>query len=288
MIRFYFSEAFRIFKRSPFAALIVISITTIAILLTSLSFYLVFVSYELSNRLKKSIELVAYLEEPIDSIKLVDAKSKILELDFISSVKHVTKEDALKEFVKDTGEDITTMLDVNPLPQSFVIRLKPEYLTKENIEPEVQSIKAIQGISDVDYENEFVVRLLRYLKSGQLVVYAVSIILIMLSIYLVYVYGKLQFSSNENLYRTMKLVGAKLRTLKLPILIYGILIGLLSGLIALGINLLVLFVLKSLLRNLNFPFILNGIYIISLGMGIVLGFIGSHLSAKKITLFIGE
>lgn len=288
MIRFYIAEAFRIFTRSPFAAMIVISITTIAILLTSISFYIVFISFELSNRLKKNIELVAYLQEPIDSIKLAEAKNKILEFGFISSVKHISKEDALKEFVKDTGEDITSVLDVNPLPQSFVIKLKPEYMTKESIENEVQTVKSVEGISDVNYENEFVVRLLRYLKSGQLIVYGVSVLLIMLSIYLVYVYGKLQFTADEKLYRTMKLVGAKLSTLKLPILIYGIMIGLFAGIITLGINIAILYFIKSLLRNINISFVVHAIYIISISMGIILGFLGSYLSAKKITLAVGE
>jgi cell division transport system permease protein len=288
MIKFYFSETFRIFKRSPIASVIVISITTIAILLSSVSFYLIFISHQLSNRVKKNIELVAYLDESIDSLQLGDAKTKIENMKFVSSVKFINKEEALNQFVKDTGENITSVLDNNPLPQSFILKLKPELLTKENIEREVQTIKSVPGISEVSYENEFVIRLLKYIKSGQLIVYAISIILILFSIYLVYVYSRLQFTANENLYRTMKLVGAKLRALKFPILIYGILIGLISGLLSLGINFLFLYLLKTLVINLNFPFVINGVYFISIGMGIVLGYLGSYLSAKRITLFIDE
>lgn len=288
MISFYFTEALRIFKRSPLASIIVISITTIAILLSSISFYLIFISQQLSNRVKKNIELVAYLDDTIDSLKLSEAKNQIQSFSFISSVRFVSKEDALNEFIRDTGEDIRSVLDNNPLPQSFVIKLKPELLTKENIEPEVQAIKSVPGISDVDYENEFVVKILHYLKSGQLIVYVVSALLVLLSVYLVYVYSKLQFTANENLYRTMKLVGAKLITLKLPILLYGILIGLISGLISLCVNAAIIYMIKNLLMNLYFPMAVNLIYIISIGLGIILGFLGSYLSAKKITLFVGE
>jgi cell division transport system permease protein len=288
MISFYFTEALRIFKRSPLASIIVISITTIAILLSSISFYLVFISQQLSNRVKKNIELVAYLDETIDSLKLSNAQNQIQSFGFISSVRFVSKEDALNEFIRDTGEDIRSVLDNNPLPQSFVIKLKPELLTKENIEPEVQAIKSVPGVSDVDYENEFVVKILHYLKSGQLIVYAVSALLVLLSVYLVYVYSKLQFTANENLYRIMKLVGAKLLTLKLPILMYGILIGLISGLISLCVNAAIIYLINKILMNSYFPIAVNVIYFSSIGLGIVLGFLGSYLSAKKITLFVGE
>lgn len=288
MILFYLTEAFRIFKRSPFTTIVVISITTIAILLSSFSFYLVFISQQLSLRVKKNIEIVAYLHETIDSTQTEKVKGEISSLNFVASVKFVSKEEALKDFVLDTGEDFSAMLESNPLPQSFVIKLRPDYLNKENLDPEVQAIKNIPGISDVDYENEFVIRLLRYLKSGQLIVYSVSAALILLSIYLVYVYSKLQFRASENLYRTMKLVGAKLRTLKLPILIYGFLIGAISGLLSLGFNLLIIMLIKYFIKNLDFPLVLNGIFVISIGLGIILGLLGSYLSAKKINIFIGD
>jgi cell division protein FtsX len=86
----------------------------------------------------------------------------------------------------------------------------------------------------------------------------------------------------------MKLVGAKLLTLKLPILMYGILIGLISGLISLCVNAAIIYLINKILMNSYFPIAVNVIYFSSIGLGIVLGFLGSYLSAKKITLFVGE
>lgn len=288
MIRFFFKEAFRIFSRSPFATIVVISITTIAILLMSFSLSLLFISQRLSDNLKNNIEIVVFLNEPLIENSVENIKQSLESKTSVAAVKFVSKEDALKDFKRETGEDFSSVLEENPLPQSFVVRFKPEKISSENFETEVASIKSIPGVAEVLYENEFVVKILRYIKSGYLIVYAVSILLVLLSIYLVYVFSKIQFAANENLYKTMKLVGAKLRTLKIPILIYGVLIGIISGLLSIFIDYSIFYLLSTMFRSIKMPVNINLFYSVLISLGIVLGFLGSYLSARSISLRISE
>lgn len=285
MITFYFKEAFRILKRSPFASIVIISITTIAILMTSFSIIVLQLSNILSQKIKKSIEITAFLNNTIDSSRISAIQNELLAQPNIMTVKFISKEDAIQEFIKDTGEDFRDVLTENPLPQSFVIKFKPEKISYENINYEINRIRSIAGVSEVIYDYDFIVKILRYLKSGQILVYIFSILLILLSIYLVYTHSRIQIEANKNLYQTMKLVGAKLSTIKIPIVLNGIIIGLISSILCIGINYIIQILLISLINNIKFDLVIKGAYLISFSGGIILGILGSYLSFKTINFF---
>lgn len=284
MFTFYIKESLRILTRSPFAAIVIISITTIAVLMSSFSFMIITLSNELSQKIKKNIEVTAYLDDFVDSTRINNIKEMLMNRQNVSFVKFINKDDAVKEFIKDTGEDFRSILSENPLPQSFVIKFKPDKITYKNINNEVDAIKKIPGITDVIYDNDFVIKVLRYLRSGELIVYSFSILLIILSIYLVYTNSRIQIEANKNLYQTMKLVGAKLSTIKIPIIMYGILVGMISGIISSGVIYIVNLLLIAILNNLKLSLVIQGSYIISLVIGITLGFAGSYFSSKSITI----
>ncbi|MDH7605306.1 MAG: permease-like cell division protein FtsX [Melioribacter sp.] len=286
MITFYIKEALRIFNRSPFASVVIISVTTIAILMTSFSILVIQLSNKYSQRIKKSIEVTVFLENFIDSSRIQLIHEEILNQPNIASIKFISKEEAVKEFIRDTGEDFRDVLTENPLPPSFIIKFKPEKISYENIITEINRLKSISGITDVVYDNEFIIKILKYLKSGQVIVYIFSVLLILLSIYLVYTNSRIQIESNKNLYQTMKLVGAKLSTIKIPIILYGILIGIISGIICIGINYILELLLITLLNNIKLSIVFKGNYIIALLTGIILGFIGSYFSSRTISLTI--
>jgi len=286
MITFYIKEALRIFNRSPFASVVIISVTTIAILMTSFSILVVQLSNKFSQRIKKSIEVTVFLENFIDSSRIQLIHDEILTQPNVASIKFISKEEAVNEFIRETGEDFRDVLTENPLPPSFIIKFKSEKISYENIISEIKRLKSISGVTDVIYDNEFIIKILKYLKSGQLIVYIFSVLLILLSIYLVYTNSRIQIEANKNLYQTMKLVGAKLSTIKVPIIFYGILIGIISGIICIGINYILELLLITLLNNIKLSIVFKGNYIIALLTGIILGFIGSYFSSRTISLTI--
>jgi cell division transport system permease protein len=286
MIRFYFSEAQRIVKRSPWATITIISVTTLAVLLGCFSYYVILFTNKFSDRIKNNINIIAYLDETVDSRGVSNIKDKLFENSNIANIKYVSKEEALKGFIEETGEDIRKILDVNPLPRSFVIKLKPEKVTDHNIRMVTNEIKNMSGINDVVLDNDWVFNILRYLKSGQVLIYILSVLLFLLSIYLVYTNSRTQFESNINLYKSMKLVGAKSSTLKAPIIIYGLSVGLIAGIVNILFHLIVQHILLGMnVSKNNFVFMFqNSVFLLPFLLGIFLGFIGSYVFIRKILI----
>ena len=282
MLTFYFKEAFRIFKRSPFATVVTISMTTLAILLAVVSVFVLFGSAKLSDRIKRSIELNVYLDNTLSSEQINSIRSQLGSEPEILSAEFIDKNQAIDQFLKETGEDFRKVLDQNPLPNSFVVRFKPAPLDEKSIETYSAKYKLIPGVTDVVYDYKTVLRLLSILKSGGTSIYIVSAVLIFLSLYLVYSNDKVQINSNKNLYFIMKLVGAKISTMKIPIILNGIMIGVFSSVICIIIYNLALMLLTKVFANVSFNSQIRLVNLLILIIGILLGFLGSFVSSYKI------
>ncbi|MDQ7816792.1 MAG: permease-like cell division protein FtsX [Melioribacteraceae bacterium] len=278
----------KIFRRSSIATIVTITITTIAIFLSSLSVFLIFMSRDFSERVKENIEVSLYLSETLSNSEIEKIKDEITAKKFILSSQFVSKDLAAKEFVRETGEDFRAVLNDNPLPNSMVVKFKPDIITEKNFDSFVSELKSIKGISDVVYDFTVVIRILKIFRSIELFVYAASVLLLLLSIYLVYSNNRLQYESNKNLYSTMKFVGAKISAIKIPIILYSLLIGLISSVICFFINYMILHLLTAININLKFSFDFGGIHIITFVIGFSLGLLGSYFASMKVSLKISE
>lgn len=286
MFFFYIKETLRIFKRSSVATVVTVTITTIAVFLSAISVFMIFLSNDFSNKIKQNIEINLYLKESLVKSDIERIKSTLDEKQFISSVKFVSKEKAIDDFIRETGEDFRSVLDYNPLPNSFVIRFKSGMISEKNFDIIINELKSINGVDDVVYDYNVIVRILKILRSLEFVIYVTSILLILLSIYLVYSNNRIQYESNKTLYNTMKLVGAKLSTLKIPIVLYSLSVGLISSFLCFLINNIILKLLTTININLKFSFDFKIIHVITFIIGIALGLVGSYFASMKVTLKI--
>jgi cell division transport system permease protein len=288
MIIFYLKETFRIFRKSSLATAITISITTIAIILSTISLFLLFTVTGFSDQIKKTIEVNVYLDDSLGARNIESIKNKLENESSVLSVKFINKEDAIKKFLEESGQDFRSVLDQNPLPNSFIVKFNPEQLNEKNIEQYVASFRKIDGVSEVIYDYRTVLKVLNSLKSFEYVIYILSITLILLSIYLVYSNNKMQIFGNKNIYVTMKLVGAEIKTMKIPLLLNGVLIGLIAFVISIVFFQLVVVLLTKVYNNIKF---INQIQLLNFVIpviGITLGFMGSFISSYKISKILDE
>ena len=288
MIIFYFQEAFRIFRKSSLATAITITITTIAVILSTISIFLVFSANKFSDQIKRYIEVNVYIEDDLTQNGIDELKNEIQKISSVLSVVFVNKDQAVKNFVKETGQDFRSVLDENPLPNSFIVKFKPQPLDETNIEKLTDQIKSIKGVNDVIYDYRTVLRILNLLRSFEYVIYFLSVTLILLATYLVYSNNKIQMYGNRNHYLTMKLVGAKISTMKIPLMLNGIIIGIISSLICTIIFNVISVLLTKVLINLNFTNPIKLMDLIILVIGLALGFIGSFISSLKISHLLEE
>ncbi|GBD90505.1 cell division protein FtsX [bacterium BMS3Abin04] len=286
MFLFLLSESFNSLFRAKFATLITIVTTSIAIFFVSLSIFLVLLSHQLDTKVKNRIQVNVFLADSLSKAQINDLRNNIMSDSLVKSIRMISKEEAKQIFISRTGKDFSSILSVNPLPVSFVLKLKPKNLTSRKIEKLTEKIKKTNGVDDVVYDYRLTIKLLYYIKSFRLFIYIGSLILVLISLYLVYSTNRLALNSKLELYETMKLVGTKLSTIKLPLLFNGIIIGIISAIITAGVFMIIIDFLKDIYSKLN---VLNNkldMLVIILAIGILLGLLGSYFSTRRISLKI--
>ncbi|MEW6005613.1 MAG: permease-like cell division protein FtsX [Stygiobacter sp.] len=288
MIIFYFKEAFRLFRKSGYNSFLLIFITTLAILTTISSFLIVYGVFSLNNQIKSGIKINVFLSNEIEPFGIEKVKNEVKRLNGIYNVEFIDKEQAKKNFLKETGEDFQKVLDENPLPNSLKISIDPNKVNEDNIDLLVERIKKLNGVEEVTYDYQTILKIFRFLKILQFLFYPLSILLIVLSIYLVYSNNKLLIKQNQNLFNTMKLVGSKISAIRIPIVLNGFFIGLISSLLSVIILISVSILLTALLNNIRFTEKIIFLTIINFMIGIMLGVIGSYLSSREIQFNISK
>ena len=229
MILFFIKESLRLFSRAKLSSFLTFVSTSIAVVLIVISYFLYQSSENLENYLKENIGISVFIKDSALKNKSESMKEEILNTGFISSAEFISKEKAVDIFIKETGEDFRKILDYNPLPASFNLKLKSDFAERDSIKKIISTIEEFSWVDEVVYRDDFMQKLLSYIKEFRIYILGLTALILLVSIYLVYSTVRLIINSRTEEFETMKLVGAKLSTIKIPIILNGLIIGLLSA-----------------------------------------------------------
>ncbi|HEX9829858.1 MAG TPA: permease-like cell division protein FtsX, partial [Bacteroidota bacterium] len=114
-------SGFRRAKLSMFAAIFTISIS---LLLLSFFTILLINANSVIEGLRDRVELEVFLGDHVAKTETDALQAQIAALIGVEEVHYVSKDEAAQIFQQEFGEDISKVLDFNPLPASFKVRLK--------------------------------------------------------------------------------------------------------------------------------------------------------------------
>jgi len=227
-----------------------------------------------------------------DSVKTDDIlklQKEIAKWKEVDEVKFRSKDDALKILKKRWGEIgyLLNGLASNPLPNSLV-------LTVDKIEKSdavAKKAEKVAGVEDVKYYQDTIKKLVSATRGFQIATVVIMAFLIVIATVVVSNTIKLTVFNRSDEIVIMKYVGATNWFIRAPFLLEGILIGIVSSLLASGI---VMLIYKSIskaigdkvLAILSTPMVPAGflsvnIILIFLALGVSIGAWGSIISMRR-------
>lgn len=227
-----------------------------------------------------------------DSVKTDDIlklQKEIAKWKEVDEVKFRSKDDALKILKKRWGENgyLLNGLASNPLPNSLV-------LTVDKIEKSdavAKKAEKLAGVEDVKYYQDTIKKLVSATRGFQIATVVIMAFLIVIATVVVSNTIKLTVFNRSDEIVIMKYVGATNWFIRAPFLLEGILIGIVSSLLASGI---VMLIYKSIskaigdkvLAILSTPMVPAGflsvnIILIFLALGVSIGAWGSIISMRR-------
>uniref|UniRef100_A0A832DH18 Cell division protein FtsX n=1 Tax=Ignavibacterium album TaxID=591197 RepID=A0A832DH18_9BACT len=285
-MRFILKESFKLIVRSKLNFFLNLISLTLCVLLIILSFYLIRASKFLQDYVQQNITLSVFIKDNVNQESINNFSEKLSQQPYTAKAEFISKEKAAEIFLKETGEDFKKILDYNPLPASFTLYLNSGYSVKDSLDKIISSLQQENVVTEVVSKMEFLQKVISFSEKMKNYIFIFTGFMFLVSVYLVFSTVKLIMNSKYEELETMKLVGAKLGTIKLPIIINIIFIGILAGTISFLILISAVNFFKvdwSLLSNLT-GFDLRIMMLIMFLIGPFIGSFVSLIALRKISL----
>ena len=290
--RFFYTvkQAFLQVLRNRAMSLASIFAITAMLLILSLFFILVINVNTAAQTIQQDYDSIeVYLKDDVTEEQADTIIDDLRTQDGVEDAYYKSKEDAMDEFKTRWGENgyLLNSLQENPLPNSVVIMIGD----LEKADSLAQKAATYDGVEDVKFYKDTVDKLLGATKFVQIAAIVVMIFLIIVSIVVVSNTIKLTVFNRANEINIMKYVGATNWFIRGPFLAEGIIIGVISAGISIGLSALihrqiVKAIGDQLLSVLSMPMVPVGFLVynftwIFLALGISIGACGSMISMRK-------
>lgn len=210
----------------------IVSVTLVLLLVGIIAMVWVGANNE-TRRLREQVELCAVLSDSVSNARANDIGMLISKEPYSKKVVVVSKEQALKNWTADTGEDLAELYGVNPLSPEVSFTLKADWNTSNRIEAIKKSVAAIPGVESVDApESEMVEAMNTNITGMTMVLGIIAVVMLVISFVLINNTVQLTIYSRRFTIHTMQLVGATDGFISRPVVMNNALCGLVAGLLA--------------------------------------------------------
>lgn len=283
-------DAFKSVIRNFSLSLASISCITITLIIVAVAIIASVNVQNVTDKLEKDLTIVVFMKNDTTDRQLEKIEKDFKEISNIDSYKFKSKVTTKNEMKKES-EILGKVLDSfeedeSPLKDNFIVKVK----NVEQIGKTASKIESLDQVDVVRYGEGMVDKLIIAFSSIQKVTYGIVIALIIVTIFLIVNTIKLTISSRKREISIMRLVGASNFTIKTPFLIEGMLLGIFGSIIPIVLTIYGyrafyehfgghLFSAVIILIKPNI--FIYQISLIILGIGILVGMIGSASAVKK-------
>ena len=208
-----------------------VSISLVLFLLGSVG-YLIMNALRATEQMQESMTIYVMLDNDISTDDANAVGTRLRDMEEVRDAVFVSKEAAAEDFKHYVGGDFEEFLEYNPLPDSWEVRMKSDYSTREAVEKFEKSALGWQGVDEVVYQKNVVEQIGSNIRSFNLVLLLFGGTLLFISLILLNNTIRVSIFSKRYLINTMKLVGASKGFIMRPFLWDSFKQGLVSGLIA--------------------------------------------------------
>lgn len=286
-------------KKSTFSAITIMLVTMLTV---GICFIIAENANAILNQMQDEYPLEIYLDNDITVSEKENLEEKIRKLDYVNpNITYITKEQAYLKALDKVGKDSIMIAGYNekehPFPPSFIITFTD--ITKiDEIAKTIEGYDNVTGTTNED-QRQNTESLSSFAKNANIALIAIGGVLIIFSIIIIGNTIKLTVQARKKEITIMKYVGATNNFIRAPFIVEGIIIGLISSLVALLlVSGLYVWVRGSVIGTglegwlqklgvtsgiqlLEFNQMFTEILAIYLILGIGIGVLGSILSMKK-------
>ncbi len=182
--------------------------------------------------LRSKYKIEVFFKPDVDFDLAKKTSESILKIKGVRSSTVINKDDAVRIFKDQFGEDILSILGYNPLPVSAVVNLRRNSEQILDASPIVNQIKSFDGVEQVRYQGHLIKKIERTYARIMRYFPALALVFVTVAILVIYNTVKLSIFARKDLVKSLKLIGATKLFIQMPFIFEGIIDGLLASIIA--------------------------------------------------------
>ena len=182
--------------------------------------------------LRSKYKIEVFFKQNIDLKAAKEVSDLILEIKGVRSSTVINKDDAVRIFKDQFGEDILGILGYNPLPVSAVVNLKRNSEEVLDATPIVNKIKKMDGVEEVRYQGHLIKKIERTYARVMKIFPWVALVFISVAILVIYNTVKLSIFSRKDLINSLKLIGATRLFIQMPFIFEGLIDGIIATIVS--------------------------------------------------------
>ena len=287
-IRYFFSEAFKNIFSNGWMTLASIFTVTASLLVLGVFMVLTVNLNSMVGNLEGSYQIIAIVDETVTDEGLISIGQQLKNIPNVETAILNTNEErfaALQEKMGDNASLLDRYKDDNPLRNMYLVTLTD----LSQSETTVESMEKIDGIVKIQQNEDAINKLVNIANYIRHFSVWIIVALAVVSIFIIANTIKLTVYTRRKEINIMKFVGATDWFIRWPFIIEGIFIGIIGSIVSIALIILGYGAVSGVVDSLNIMFftmkplaeLYTPIIVASLGLGIILGGVGSLISVRK-------
>ena len=182
--------------------------------------------------LRSKYKIEVFFKQDVEYKSAKSISASILEIKGVRSSTVINKDDAVRIFKDQFGEDILSILGYNPLPISAVVNLKRKLDQLLDTSPIVNEIKSLDGVEEVRYQGHLIKKIERTYAKIMKYFPFMAMVFILVAVLVIYNTVKLSIFARKDLINSLNLIGATKLFIQMPFIFEGLIDGFMASLIA--------------------------------------------------------
>ncbi len=185
-----------------------------------------------TNATKENLSMAVIISDSATESDITRVEKYLKSVEYVKKFTYISKDEALKEHIANSGDDPTEILGFNPLKASIEMNLNAAYINNKFLESFDKKFADYPFVEDVVYQKVMIADFNHNAQKISIILLVISVVLLIITFILINNTIRISIYSKRFIINTMKLVGAKAWFIRRPFLWRFVKNGMIASLLA--------------------------------------------------------
>ena len=239
---------------------------------------------DIAEHFKEKVSVTIFLKDNAKNRDVENLKAELKKAEYTKSVTYISKKEAAAKYSEEIGEDFVNFLGDNPLKNAIDISLKSEFVTPEKMASIEKNLLIRSIVAEITYDKPLIELLTKNISRLSFWMLLFSSLFTLIAVVLINSSIRLSVYSKRFTIKTMQMVGATKRFIRVPFIWKSIQLGILGAIVSIvGLIAFLMYVDSTIpeLEVLSDYKILAILFAAIIGLGILITWISTFFATQR-------